>query len=258
MNEKDHISANTIHVLSTKGSNNPLTGSITTNGGIGVSKNIQVGGEVVTKQIIVEKSGTFGHNLFVKGDLSASNQFINDPNDKLNLIFKKSIIPENTSYVLGSSNNRWRDIFSRNIDCKSIKTNKIVSLDLDLPREAKFGTNSDRKPILKVSPDKKDTVCLDGILSMKSQKVEADKDSLVKITKSLVLLYNRSGNDLKLELDGETLSNDSLVRVVLKTDNGVLLIVNGDECIDLPSKNRYVELLWTGCDFIFIGGNIPI
>ena len=230
---------------------------MTTNGGVGIGRNLIVKEEVVANELITKGSGKIGKSLFVDEDITVGNMFCIDDKDKLTIVFKKNIIPQTRSkYDLGDKNRRWNNIFGTNIDTYKIKSNSIVALNLDIHQGVTIGNNSDCKPVIIIDPKKTDTVIFDGLVSIKPQKIHIDKNKTAKVTKSLILVYSDGHKHAELRLDATGIKKNTTVRVVLKKGAHLVLMISNDEFIELIKMDDYVELIWMDDKFTFIGGNV--
>lgn len=201
MEQFNHASFNTVHCTNERQSHNSQSGAITTDGGIGVGKNIYVNKEVNSNDLIARENLRVGDSAYICNDLHVGNLCHCDSSNKHNYLFKKNIVPnEKNRYNLGENCKRWYNMYSTN--CYS---HKLCGSVLDVDGDISLGTrsNSDNKPLIKIDPHQPDTVIFnsnilaiskDGLIFMGYDQ----ENDMLSVGQSLQVEHNCVGiNNLK-------------------------------------------------------------
>jgi len=272
-----------LNITSNDLANDSSSGSLISNGGIGIKGNIYTGYEMNCKELIVRDSGKIGDSLYICNELCVGEMFQLDKCKK-DIIFKKNLIPYKNKR-LGNSDHRW-DIYG----------NKIKSYHLDISKSVNLGSNCYQEPLIKIDNCIKDTVFINGNLVINDENCDSLLQ-IIKKTKDIIIDGKTNINNIlkvdqtSIMLKYETITISSstkilqinspiilintisspinpieitqinsfkdgtIIKIVLKTDCPFELKVN-DKTVNFNTINDYIELMKVDYKLTYIGGNI--
>ncbi|MBA42696.1 MAG: hypothetical protein CMF62_01630 [Magnetococcales bacterium] len=126
-----------------KRSNTPSNGSISTAGGVGIKKNLNVEEDIVAGELTIKKNTTLNFLKVNKIQYDSLWKLNNN-----NVHFKKNIIPDNNQ-TLGDDINRWRTIYSGGLDTQVLKTKHSINNNVLIDGELIIKKN--QLPIIKMN-----------------------------------------------------------------------------------------------------------
>jgi hypothetical protein len=276
----DSKAFSTINILSELNANNPSTGSIVTNGGIGVGGNIFVGEEINAEEIIARKVMRVGKDLYLNGNIIIDNYLRTDNGQ---IIFKKTLIPD-AIQCIGTDKKRWHHVYANNITscdmdiCGSItlgqnkKGEPLFKLDNCLTVNTDFNIRScDGSTIMKVSQKGKKVkvddivvrgaiysknLFIDNFISIEPQ-LETLNNSINQLTvkSSMILLSVDSSTNIVLTYKSSFIN--SIIRIIVKKIVGELNIeINNDETVTIDEVNQYIDVMVLDDTLIYVGGSL--
>jgi len=160
-----------INVQSNERSYDFTTGSITTNGGIGVKKNIYVEEDIEADDIISRKNAKIGESLFVGNKIE-------------------------TSYVLPNSNSinsigNVKQIWDYGY------INNITSTNLDAKGEISLGANDKGEPLLSIDPELSNKIIVNSDVLFRGKNGDIFGKT-IKDTKTIMFEHVSIGNSLSV------------------------------------------------------------
>lgn len=274
-------SVNRLSVVSETYSESCSSGALVVNGGIGVSKNMYVGEEIVTNEIIVNSCAKIEKDLFITGSITVGSMLYSK--DKF-IFIKKSLIPDNNSLNIGSLSSRWGKVYCEHTDTKYIKSPNCQFIDVDICRSLTVGS----KPVLKIDDDNPDTVVVNGsitgvdngrctykistnncVSTLSTDNVQftkfvqckpqiehiVDCTNVVNIHSSLLLLYVCSNSAL-IVCSVDNVEDNSIVKIVLKKVCSNVELRLPNITFIFTESDQYVEFVKINNRLVYTGGNI--
>lgn len=242
-----HQSAETLHVLSTKTAHNTCTGALTVNGGVGINKNLIIGKELVTNELICRESGKIGGDLFINGNITVGEMF--SLNSHGNISYRKSLVSETGSDNIGTYSNRWNNIFNRTLDSILMKSRTVECDKLDVYDNIELGKNEDGRTLMRI----RETIEINGIMSIEPQIIIIDNEvmsAVMIIPKRSIIIIDSKVRRVDVSLSGVDKKN-SYVKLVIRNGKTVYL-----EDLDMRlKKGDYIDLLWMDDEYVCIGKN---
>jgi hypothetical protein len=276
------ISYRNLHILSNTPASNDKTGSITVNGGIGVSRNIIVKEQLRANELVCEENCRIGGNLYVNGDVCLGELFWSHTQDT-GISFKKNILLENGK-TIGEISNRC-----------NIYSNNIISKNIDISDDISLGSTDKNEPIIKIDKKIDNTLFINGdlfliddvleinnilieinrknnrvniniptyfdnliginnLLKIVPQIVDLNKDiGKLQIKKSIIILENVNTS---LEIDNE-IEDNVVFRIIINSfynqiNNCKILL--GNNTFLFTKIGQYIDILYKKKYYI-IGGN---
>ena len=265
MNENEDGIFNTLTILSEDHSYSSDSGALVVNGGIGANS-INCDFIQVTKRIKL------------CGDI-----FINDC-----MMVNNKILPVDGSCEIGSKKKRWGNIYANSIDCNNAYFNNEVnstngrfnyiygcndillgkvddefifkincndnSIKIRSNETIIYGKNTD---IVKVSKQS-NTITFNGNIAKSYKTLDITEDLEQIICNSSIIFVNiLVGKSLNISnyLDDEIIiSSGTVCRLVVKNTNENTLEILEDGGYDLSNKNDWIEFLFDGNNWVYIGG----
>jgi len=276
-------SFNTLQILSNLKSDDPLTGSMTINGGVGIKKNINVGENINTGSLISRGDSIIMGDLTVYGitNIESIYKIIGS-----NLKWDKNMLPsEDLKYDLGSKDCRWDNGFINHIYNNTIRSNYIKSNNLEITKDVKLGYNNCNNYILNIENDviinsnliinnkktkkiltidtdneeiiftntiinknslKTNDIFLSNYLSLEPQIVLTDNNSnIVFLWRSLIFIETKSQSNIMIKLDQSNINKKYLYfKLILMKNNGSITINFENQSVVLSNKFDKLELIY--------------
>jgi hypothetical protein len=274
MNNQHSLSGSSLHIHSTKKSLKASDGSITTNGGIGIGKNLCVNDEIIAGELISRTNLKVGENIYVPGE-----------------VYANKIIPIN-SLSIGTNTKKVDECFIKTINSNKIITKEINMYGLDVTNEVSLCTNDNGQPIIYIGHTVPNTMIINGniiilnnnreafininqnnemningnlncnnlfienFITIKPQTIKKISD-FIEINSSIVLLEINSVIITTLKINSDF--NNILCKIILKKkknkENTITINYNTDS-FNLLNIGDYIELLYSNNNFEYISGNI--
>lgn len=226
-----------------------MSGSITTNGGINVTKNIYVNEDIDV------------NDINVRSDSSLNNVYAN-------IIRSNDIIPNcSNNCSLGNDEMSWKKVFTKSID---------------ITDDISFGSNNAGEPLFKIDPKFPEHIIINSNIICRSTngdiffKIKQDTRSIIannmtvnnmcvphevinaknviNISKPYNILINKI-SDIDVNITHK-LPNGSLIKFVSHSDNEYTIKLHLKNNAIHLNKYDWIELLIVQDDFIYTGGSV--
>mgnify|MGYP001389020134 CR=1 FL=1 len=234
MNECEHISIGTCKILSKEKSNSFNSGSLIVQGGIGCGENLNVKNSVLCNDIGLNDSViSFENNNYLK--------------------FYNNIIPNNNSISIGSQNDPWYSIFSKNLIFKnSLVGNNVNIQNLNVDTNCLLGSNSillkkgiheclldidSRNNIVTFKSPKvsfKDTETKEDIMNINTDNIEINSVLNIKNENNVMISFNPY--DRRALINGDLFVASNIIRSFKK------ITINCSDELNLDSEINLLKL----------------
>lgn len=216
MNENEDSSVNTLTILSNDHSYSSSTGALTVKGGVGIEDNLNVCDKIVAKDLTLKNKLKVNNDGVINGNLKVI----------------QDILPYDGTSNIGCENKRWGKIYGNNIITNQLTSNSGI---------------------------KSTNLCVNNLTSLNKISYNVSNIEITNLTTMItpssyinfLILNNSETKCIKLN---KGKYGQSIKLIITKIECPIILSINYN--YKLKQIDDYIELLYDGNKWVFIGGNI--